>query len=263
MASKTVNAFITISTDPEYRSKLVDKGRSIVLKDLYRPGRDFLRRLVYPHPRDEVINSMPEKVLETYGRTGTSDSPHEATKARYEYEDEPTWDLVQVVKSRCEYIDAIERAFRAPGGFSVLSGLPKTGKTTVAVIQAWQAAMAGHKVLICGPTSEDVDAISNRLMECLRPLDALVQRRGYTVSGLKKVYLASSLWEGQVFLPGLLAELTLTRKCTTILDPSPEEALINRIGPVSQPTVWIEAVYEFANTRTAQNIPRTGPPSRD
>ena len=198
---------------------------------LERTGREFLKRLVYPHPRDEVIQSMPVKVLETRGRTGTSVSSHEADKARYGI----TRSLLQIMQSSFHHIDAVGRAFRAPGGFSVLSGLPKTGKTTVAVIQAWQAAMAGHKVLICGPTGEDVDAISNRLMELLRRLFAPFQRRDCTLSGLKKVYLANYLWEGEVFLEGLLAELTLIRKHTNVLNPSPEEALINRLGPVSQP----------------------------
>lgn len=229
----------------------------MVHKALDRPDREFLRRLVYPHPRDEVIKSMPEKVLETRGRTGTSVSSRD--KTRYEF----TRYLLQIMQSSFHHIDAVRRAFRAPGGFSVLSGLPKTGKTTVAVIQAWQAAMAGHKVLICGPTGEDVDAISNRLMDLLRRLLAPVQRRDCTVPGLKKVYLVNYLWEGEVFLEGLLAELTLIRKRTNILDPSPEEALKHRLGPVSQPRDWIEIVYESTNTKTARTIPRTGPPSRD
>lgn len=196
---------------------------------LSRPGREALRLLIYPHCQPVVWETMPEKVLITCSQNGINDSSHESDTARYEV----TSNLVQLMESRFELVDAVERAFRAPGEFSVLSGLPETGKTTVAVIQAWHAAMVGHKVLICGPTSRDVNAISNRLMDCMRRLDALMQRRGHTVSELKKVYLVTSLWEGNVTLDGLLAELKLARLRTTILDPSREESLINRIGPVS------------------------------
>ncbi|KAG7009582.1 crossover junction endonuclease [Physcia stellaris] len=246
MARNSTNIVEESFTDRE-RPRFLTEGIAMVHEALDMPGREFLKRLIYPHPGDEVIKSMPVKVLETRGRIGTSVSSHEADKARYEF----AWCLLRIMQSSFHHIHAVGRAFRAPGGFSVLSGLPKTGKTTVAVIQAWQAAMTGHKVLICGPTSEDVDAISNRLMELLRRSFAPFQLRNCTVPGLKKVYLANYIWEDEVFLEGLLAELTLIRKHTNVLNPSPEEALINRLGPHV-------LFHELAHRLEAERLSRTG-----
>ncbi len=56
-----------------------------------------------------------------------------------------------------EQVEALEKVFDAPGGLTLVDGRPKSGKTSLAVVQALIVAWAGHKVLICSPNEEDQD----------------------------------------------------------------------------------------------------------
>ena len=142
-----------------------------------------------------------------------------------------TWNLVRLMDSDFGHIDAVGRAFCAPGGLSILNGKNETGKTTVAVLQALQAALCGHKVLITGPTDSDVNAISNRLLDTLRRMDALAIRDNHTPPNLK-VYLATSIWENAPSTNDLLVELQRAHQRAVFRRETPVALLTNRVGPV-------------------------------
>lgn len=60
-----------------------------------------------------------------------------------------------------EQVSALEKAFDAPGGLSLILGKPRSGKTSVGVIEALIAAWSGYRVLVCSPNEEDNQDIGN------------------------------------------------------------------------------------------------------
>ena len=148
-----------------------------------------------------------------------------------------TWNLVRLMDSDFGHIDAVGRAFCAPGGLSILNGKNETGKTTVAVLQALQAALCGYKVMITGPTNSDVNAISNRLLDVLRRMDALAIRDNHKSPKLK-VYLATSIWEHVPSTDDLLIELERAHQRAVLRKETPVAQLTNRVGPVCFSSSW-------------------------
>lgn len=192
---------------------------------LEKSGREVLKQLIYPTRAD--LEALPEKVL----------IPRKWASRTWSYSDveedmfKLTWNLVRLMDSDFGHIDAVRRAFCAPGGLSILNGKNETGKTTVAVLQALQAALCGHKVLITGPTKSDVNAISNRLLDILRRMDTIAIRDNHKNPKLK-VYLATSIWEDVPSTDDLLAELISAHKRAVFRENTPAAVLTNRLGPV-------------------------------
>ena len=199
---------------------------------LEKPGREFFKQFICPATTRLELEALPTKVL-LPRKWATRDWSY---KTIHEDIFKLTWNLVRVMDSDFRHIDAVKRAFFcAPGGISVLNGKSKTGKTTVAVLQALAAALCGHKVLITGSTKFDVDAISNRLLEMLRRMDTLAIRDNHNNPKLK-VHLATWIWEDVPSTDDLLTELNRARTRASgrvnYRKKSPVVLLTNRVGPV-------------------------------
>ena len=211
---------------PLYFENIEDRLSTYLEVRLEKPGREILKQIIYLTATTVDLEAIPVKVLlpRKWLTRGWSYDVVE------EYMFKLTWKLVRLIDSDFGHIDAVGRAFCAPGGLSILNGKKKTGKTTVAALQAIQAALCGHKVLITGPTKSDVDAISNRLLDILLRMDALAIRHKHRNPKLK-VYLATSIWEDVPSTADLLVELERAHR-RAFFQKTTAGPLINRVGPV-------------------------------
>lgn len=209
-------------------------------EQLEKPGREILKQLIYPNPTTPYPDStrpypdltraerqaIPKKFL--LPAWATSDWTYSDVKKDMFM---ITCDLVRLIDSAFPHIDATRRAFSAPGGLSILNGQKHTGKTTVAVLQAIQAALCGHKVLITAPAETDVNAISKQLMKMLRRMDEVAIRDNHDTPDLK-VYLATAIWEDGPSAEDLFGELERVQEELHEDRESPVAQLIHRVGPV-------------------------------
>ena len=215
---------------PFYFENIADRLSTYLAVRLEKPGREILKQIIYLTATTVDLEALPVKVL-LPRKWVTRDWSYDVVE-----EDmfKLTWNLVRLMDLDFGHIDAVGRAFCAPGGLSILNGKNKTGKTTVAALQAIQAALCGHKVLITGPTKSDVDAISNRLLEMLLRMDALAICDSHRNPKLK-VYLATSIWEDVPSTADLLIELGRAHR-RAVIQKTTAGPLINCVGPVCSPS---------------------------
>ncbi|KAL8791786.1 MAG: hypothetical protein Q9195_005595 [Heterodermia aff. obscurata] len=208
---------------PLYIKSTRDSLSTYHAERLEKLGREFLEEYVDPDPSRAELQEIPVKAVLPRKWVDRDFSYSAVDEDMYKL----TWNLVRLMDSEFRHFDAVRRAFCAPGGLSILNGKNQTGKTTVAVSQALQAALCGHKVLITGPTEADVNAISNRLLDMLTRMDDLAIRDKHKNPKLK-VYLATAMWEDVLSMDDLLDELERAHQRAV-----PESLLTNRVGPHS------------------------------
>ena len=206
-----------------------DRFSAYLAEQLAKPGREILRQFIYPTTTRFELEALPVKVLLPRKWVTRSWSFDAIEEDMFKL----TWNLVRLMGSDFGHIDAVGRAFSAPGGLSILNGKNRTGKTTVAALQALQAALCGHKVLITGPAQFDVYAIANRLQEMLKRMDDLAIRDNHENPKMR-VYWATSIWEDMPSTDELLMELRRAR-ARVGEGESAFSLLRNRIGPVCSP----------------------------